>query len=217
MSNKNKCEQLREELGQLEGIKENIRRKKGEGSVPEAKMLIKGFNERINKLYVEVLKYFSEIHGFDEAQIILTEDTIGDKEEGVIRAGKNSKWLLVNKLGEPVVEEEFAYIGFMYEGLAVVKSEKNGLYFFINSKGEREFGRKEFVQVQDFSEGYAAVKMYNKGWYFINKEGERAIDKEFDHVYEGGFTDGVAKVVTKEGYDNTPKTYKINKKGERVD
>ncbi len=86
-------------------------------------------------------------------------------------------------------------------GMALVN--QNGLYGFINSKGEEVF-KPQFKNANSFKEDMAAVKT-NKTWGFINKE-KIIIKETFKKI--GDFKDGYAFVI-----DNSNKGIFIDKKG----
>jgi len=83
-----------------------------------------------------------------------------------------------------------------YNGLAAVR--KNGKYGFVNKKGDLVINH-EFDAVGKFVENTIAVAQYEElpdssylKWYFIDKAGNKAIDKKFTDVHD--FSEGYAAV-----------------------
>lgn len=83
-------------------------------------------------------------------------------------------------------------------------------YGFINKEG-KVIVKPKFKDVENFSEGLAAVKNEENKWGYINKEGVYEIEPKFDIAYS--FNDGLAPVIL--DLDNPEYSY-IDKKGNVV-
>lgn len=105
---------------------------------------------------------------------------------------ENGKWGYKNKSGEvvikPVLDYEFCYD--FSNGMAAVYSRNS--FGYINSSGI-EVIRTMYSAVTSFYEGRAVVQrtMNGKCW-FIDKEGRKVLNKEFDDAW--GFYDSIALV-----------------------
>jgi hypothetical protein len=115
-----------------------------------------------------------------------------------------------------LMAQEFAPYGnrrFVEDMRAVAKGDKYG---FVNRAYEHVIPRI-YLQVNDFAEGLAAVKLSDNqkaagnksSWIFINKEGKQAFAGTFDSIIHS-FEEGLAAVYK----DN--KTRVINKRGEVI-
>jgi hypothetical protein len=99
------------------------------------------------------------------------------------------------------------------EGFAAVKKSKNGLYGFINNRGEEKLDYifELIYEAPYFSEGLCAAKTYNDKLYgFIDKTGKFVIERNY--VSAQPFSEGLAAVLD----NNSNKWGFINHNGEVV-
>lgn len=92
------------------------------------------------------------------------------------------------------------------EGLAVVYSQADRKYGYINKDGKFKI-KAEFDAASEFSEGLAVIVENGKCGY-INKKGKVVIETDFDSAEP--FSNGVARVETEDGWGY------INKKGKML-
>ncbi len=107
----------------------------------------------------------------------------------------------LNAQGEVVIEPRFQQASAFSDGLACAR--QGGLYGYIDKRGEWAI-RPQFRYARSFSEGLAGVRLGEKGWGFIDRDGKVVIPARFGWVYEE-FRHGIAGVTFegKLGYINT--------------
>ena len=75
---------------------------------------------------------------------------------------------------------EYDFIDFFQEGFAKAKTGNN--IFFINLYGNILKTKNEYIQLNNFENGIAAVKDFD-GWTFINKNGIQITNNKYDEIY----------------------------------
>jgi hypothetical protein len=117
----------------------------------------------------------------------------------------NGKWIFVDSATmTQVIRDEFDYVDFFNEGLAVVGvNNKQG---FINKKGELVIPIV-YDNANRFIEGLAAVSIGNK-WGFIDKNGKVVVSLKYDRAID--FSEGLAAVCIQDKWGF------INNRGEIV-
>ncbi|HKO97012.1 MAG TPA: WG repeat-containing protein [Pyrinomonadaceae bacterium] len=81
------------------------------------------------------------------------------------------------------------------DGYTLVYNEETSLFGFINKLGRVEI-EPRFTDARHFSDGYAAVAVYER-WGFIDKQGNHIVKPTYNEV--GDFSEGLAGVKLKNG------------------
>ncbi len=123
----------------------------------------------------KLLETFAGIFGNDENQKVFSS---------------NNPYGFINKKGELVIENKFAYVGDFHEDLAFAKLYGDTLFGFINKTGVFVI-KPQYEGAGDFSEGLAAVSINGK-WGFIDKNNKIVIKPEYD--YADDFKNGYVAV-----------------------
>ncbi len=125
---------------------------------------------------------------------------MGFNSFGIMPVLNNEKWGFINTEGKYVSRERYDRIFMSHGGFRAVM--KNGLYGFVDDKGEPAT-KIQYKEVTEFSDcGYAGVKLINS-WFVIDSCGKRVSKTVFDRI--GTFSDfGIAPAEKdgKEGYIN---------------
>jgi hypothetical protein len=127
-----------------------------------------------------------------------------DFSEGLACVKKDRKYGYIDKTGKVVIPIKFYKAWSFNKGFARVIDFYKERYY-INKKGERITGIN-IEDFNDFSEGYAAVKINGK-WGFINKSGKIVIKPQYKEVR--GFSEGLTGVMTEKGWGFINKNGKI--------
>ena len=120
---------------------------------------------------------------------------------------ENYKWGFIDTTGKEVVPCKYSSKPFIYpafhEGFAAVYGS-NGCWGFIDKTGKEVVPcTLEYYEVENFSEGLAAVSAFdaddqaNKGG-FVDKTGKEVVPPKYDSVRD--FSDGLAAVKTSNGW-----------------
>ena len=109
--------------------------------------------------------------------------------------GERTNWGFVNAKCEWVVPGMYAEVHDFSEGLACVK--KDNLYGFVNMDGKEAIPPQfDDVGQDGFTEGVCVVSKGKKdSFFFIDHNGKRVIDVDFEAAY--GFHEGMAAVRVK--------------------
>jgi hypothetical protein len=118
---------------------------------------------------------------------------------------ENAKHRIAN--GEPL-DSVFDEIGEFKEGLARIKLNKK--FNFIKSNGEF-LTNKWFSYANDFTNGFAVVRLNNNKWNYIKPDGKYLNNKLFDfcHDFHEGF--GIVNLDFKNTYIKPDGDYLVNK------
>jgi hypothetical protein len=142
------------------------------------------------------------------------------REDGLFRAVKNRKSMLINKDGEVVLNVDYDDILDFHEGLAAVR--KNNKHGFVNLSGEVIIP-VIYNYLGHISDGLAVAEIegaIRKGsrkvtkWGVIDKNGNTVIPFEYDRI-KGEFSDGLLGVGKKDENSEIKWGY-VNKSGETV-
>jgi hypothetical protein len=146
---------------------------------------------KINEGYavVEINKKWGMIDQQGKLVIPARYDSIFDCKEGYCfvtnLVGNDDKFGIVSyQNGTELIPPQYNGVGNIYEGLAVVKKGFNDSYLdparygFANISG-KEITPLKYEQVQNFSNGMAAVKLNGK-WGFVNNEGKEVIFPRYE-------------------------------------
>jgi hypothetical protein len=121
----------------------------------------------------------------------------------------NSKYKFINTSGKFITNEQYKYATIFNEGIAWIVKE-NSYPTAINKEGKILFMLKNAQKVMIFSEGLAAVSIFDKDgnekWGFINNKGDIQIKPVFENV--SSFHEGLCAV-----QDSTGKWGYIDKNG----
>lgn len=112
-----------------------------------------------------------------------------------------------DRMGKLVINPQFNYGNYFYEGLAAVRigDAKIGKYGFIDKNGKMVVN-SQYAFVEDFSEGLASVGLRSPGktepiFGFIDNQGKEKMPAQFEgsHLFDefyvlGGFSEGLAVV-----------------------
>lgn len=118
-----------------------------------------------------------------------------------------SKYGFIDTNGKTVIQPQFRYAGFFYEGLCAVQDSDTDKWGFIDKTGKFVI-KPQFDSAERFSEGLADVEINNK-WGYINKSGVMVIPPKFDAVDD--FDNGIAKVELNDDWN-----YYIDKTGKFI-
>ncbi len=139
----------------------------------------------------------------------------------IMEKGKKNRIYSVDKKGKEVKGSSISFKAFapqlkyfLYsEGMVKYIDPASSLYGYLNDKGKITI-KPEYEEVEDFSEGLAAVKSVlstgERKWGYIDKSGKKVID--FIYSYKpGNFKEGKAQVTNKDD-----KTGFIDKNGDVI-
>ena len=135
--------------------------------------------------------------------------------EGRILFKRNGKYGYLDYKGNIVIKPQYKYANSFEYGIAKVYKKDFG-YHYINKKGEKLFTFEEIeektnskysIKIEEFNEGLAKIKDYNRIGY-INTKGEIVIPV----IYTSGreFSNGLVYVRDKNG------KYYVNQSGEKI-
>jgi hypothetical protein len=127
---------------------------------------------------------------------------VSDFSEGLawVRLSEKHKFGYLNQKGALAIPDQFAWASDFHEGLAAVEPSK-GKYGFIDKTGKVVLSAKEWLHIDDFSEGLAGVtvKVVDNRVYrgyadektgYIDRSGKFVIQPRFDRVQ--AFSEGRA-------------------------
>lgn len=149
-------------------------------------------------LLVRVNEKFGFINSKGEIIIKPQFDDAEHFSNGLAPVKINNKWGFINETGEIVIEPKFNSIGWVSDGMIPIRiDEKMGV---INKVGKFVI-EPQYQYIGKFSEGVAPTRIekseYLEKWIYIDKQGNKAIPKEFYDA--GSFVNGRAFV--KVGFD----------------
>ena len=127
------------------------------------------------------------------------------RESGIIKQG--GKYGIVNTKFEVLLEPEYDGITRIEVGFRFQIENNEGSKYGIMDKNGRVIVEPFFEDINDFSEGMAAVKFEGK-WGYINESFSVVIEPRYDYAWE--FSDGIATVRV-DGLDGL-----INKDGSQL-
>ena len=191
-------------------------------------------NTRYGSFHEGLAQYFESGWGFIDREGRVAIEAkfyeVSDFSEGLalVRLSEKRKFGYINQKGELVIPSQFAWAGDFHDGLAAVKSSQ-GQYGFIDKTGKLVLHSKAWLEVKDFSEGLAGVKVeitdtsvyqgYMDAKYcFIDHSGKTVILPRFDRVEN--FSEGRAlffQTGTNHGYGFIDSSGQIVIKAEYVD
>ena len=155
-------------------------------------------NTRYGSFHEGLAQYSENGWGFidREGRVVIAAKfyEVSEFSEGLalVRLSEKSKFGYINQKGELVIPSQFAWAGHFHDGLAAVKSSQ-GNYGFIDKTGKLVLQSKAWLEVKDFSEGLAGVRVeitdnsvyqgYRDAKYcFIDRSGKTVIPPLFDRV-----------------------------------
>jgi hypothetical protein len=146
--------------------------------------------------------YFNLRFGFinkkGDIVVPLKYDDILPFSEGLAAVCKDEKWGYINTSGKVVLPLKYGYVGSFQNGLAKVDLSPDPYVWddaYINIKGEVIISSAEYSYINDFNEGFAAVRSASdKKWGFINTSGELVVPLIYEDVSD--FRDGIARIET---------------------
>lgn len=100
----------------------------------------------------------------------------------------NEKWGYMNDEGKMLIPAVYDNGNDFNDGFATVK--KGGQWLIIDTKGKETVLKGNILDVKEFSEGLAPVRMTDKKFGFLDTKGELVIPAQFESV--GYFSDGLA-------------------------
>lgn len=120
---------------------------------------------------------------------------------GVAAVKSNGKWTIVNSAGEAIISDTFDSVISDEKGIVCrldrLFVEKNGLFYMIDSKGER-ITEQAYQNADIFNaNGWAAVEI-DGAWGFVNVDGEIEIEPQYTNAKS--FSNGYAAVETVNGW-----------------
>ncbi|OLN21359.1 hypothetical protein BTO30_15470 [Domibacillus antri] len=124
-------------------------------------------------------------------------DTFSEDLLVVRDANDLEKYGVVNKNGEMVIAPQFSYISSFNEGLAVAQQAGSDTYGFIDKTGEWVI-EPQFSSASQFSEGLAFVQYQGENYIYIDKNGDRMIELNYESISMQvgansiGFSEGLA-------------------------
>lgn len=131
--------------------------------------------------YFVFIDYKSSKYGYmnskGEVIISLCFEYAEDFVDGLAKVKTSKGFGLMNKGGQFILQPIYLDCKYLGNDLVAYKTQK----WRINLKNGKETDKLEFEEINNFSEGLAAVKMDGK-WGFIDIEGNLKIKPIFDHV-----------------------------------
>ncbi len=122
-------------------------------------------------------------------------DFLENTEQRILRIStKNTKYGLIDTLGQMTVGTMYDEIGAFIEGRLAVK--KGGKWGFANDKGE-EIIPCQYRRIRNFSNGVAAVEKGVK-WGYVDSNGRTMIDCKY--IRAGNYNNGLIWVSTGQGF-----------------
>lgn len=119
-------------------------------------------------------------------------DAIYFKTKKIILVKKtNGNWNLLKTSGAYVSKEDFLEIVDFINGYWLVR-RKNGLWNYVDSKGNLLCEAEDFLFANLFYEKLALVQRKNKKWNYVSRKGEFLLP--FDCVEAGEFNEGISKI-----------------------
>lgn len=169
---------------------------------------------RYGDFHEGLAKYFDGRWGFiNPAGEVVIEPRFNDAEDfseefAVVRGSANGLFGYITRRGEMALPYKFYWASSFHEGLAAVQITK-GYFGFIDNTGRVICAKKAWIEVNDFSQGRAAVQVevvndkvyrgYKERQYgFIDMTGKFVIPPQFDRV--GKFMQGRALFGSARGY-----------------
>ena len=126
--------------------------------------------------------------GFSNAAVI----TGAPAEGGVVKIYVDYNYCsMIDLNGKSIDTSKYEKVGYVGEGMVAVK--KNGLWGFIDTKGN-ELIKPMYEDAYQFKEGLAAVQTKSGKWGFIDKAGRVIIKPQYEAIKS--FSEGLAAVTT---------------------
>lgn len=142
-------------------------------------------------------------------------DQVTILRDSTVRVWKDGKSGLIDKTGKYIVELKYDDVGFFQNGM--VKVWKGGKCGFVNEKGEEAIP-PQFKSGDNFSEGFALVRVDSASQKFIDKKGNfRFPSLQIENAFS--FYEGLAPIKEREGkfgYIDSTGKYKINPQYEQA-
>ncbi len=166
--------------------------------------------------YLCFMFYFTRLL-FIVLTFALTYSDSSGQSEKLLPFMQGHLWGYADREGKTAIRPQFHDASFFQEGFGRIRL--NGLYGFIDDKGNTAI-QALYMAATDFSEGFSLVLDTLNQQYFIDKQGNKAIELPEGIVQAEPFHDGLAKVskqllIKRKGVDEmTLLTGFMNSRGE---
>ena len=147
----------------------------------------RGYIDLTGHLVIPLPESATYPHGFSEGFALIIHREWDHDNEEVHVIGTRGPFIFIDRLGQNVFDQEFAYAHDFDGGFAIVRL-MNGNNAFIDITGQNAFGQ-EFKSIsqwnrhEDFPEGgVSSVRLLNGNWAYIDRTGQNFFGKEFVRI-----------------------------------